>query len=1155
VLALAIAASPAGAALRVANSFAVGSPEAIAVDESSGDVYVVSTQEPVSLKRFDSAGAPEPFTAVGSYVAGNELTGTTAGPFVFDTSGSAIEVAVDNSGGLNDGNIYVTESGGGAVDVFASSGEYLGNITEAAGGPFNEPCGVAVDSSGKVYVGDFGGSVDRYVPTADPPTNSDYDAQILGVESPCSVAADSTGAVYASTWSSGPLMKYNASDFGTANPGASVDVSSNAVAVDLSTNDVYVDEGESVARFGSAGSLIATFGMGEVVPISRALAVHGAAGNVYVADPSNGKVQLFAPQPAMQPITIFGQHTAILPGTAVSDGFDVSYHFEYSADGVSWTKAPVPNGVATGAPGSVPLSQEVKGLVGSQLYHVRLFAGRPEAGGGGLTSEEVTFTTLASPPEISGTGASVVTATEATLRAFVNPDNEATSYHFEYVSDANFQASAYAHATRTPALDVSIGSGGTMVPVSRLVTGLTPGTKYHIRVVATNPTGVTPGEEGKDRVFTTYPAPREGLPDDRAYELVSPADSNGQIPVGKVLNSSSLPNAGVFNYSLISSDESSPLSAMFYVSSGSLPGLGGAGTSDRYEAVRGENGWTTRYIGQSGAQAEYPSPGSASPDLGYSFLQVQSPSERGSFKAGCERCTFLRHPDGSYTRVGEGDLATNLEANGKWITSGGTHVIFSSLGKLESNAPVASVEAIYDRTPEGLHVISLLPGNVTPPNTTSTYLGSSADGSAVAFRNGTTLYLRRNNAETLTIATGNTTFAGLSRNGSRIFFLKGATTSNQITRGELFVCNTDEGSCAGAGPTHPAVQIGAAGAPVVVVVNVSSDGSHVYFVSPSVLTGAEENANAEKAVLNAQNFYVRSGSGIRFIGSLKEADVVGTGTTGPHVNGLGLWTESVLSTGNLAQGVGNDPSRTTPDGSVLVFQSRANLTAYDSGGHSEVYRYTAGDLSCVSCSPSNAAASSDAGLEDPTGLEQESPVLSRVEIANVTTNGKTVFFETGDALVAGDGNGNGDVYEWEAEGVGGCTAAGGCLGLISSGQSSRRSYLYGMTADGHDVFFWTAGALVAQDHNQGTPTIYDARVGGGFPPPSEEQPPCQGDACQGQASGPPSLAAPGSSAGAGSGNVKQHRHGKKKHKKHKKKHHHNAKHQHSRTGIHRRTGR
>jgi hypothetical protein len=120
----------------------------------------------------------------------------------------------------------------------------------------------------------------------------------------------------------------------------------------------------------------------------------------------------------------------------------------------------------------------------------------------------------------------------------------------------------------------------------------------------------------------------------------------------------------------------------------------------------------------------------------------------------------------------------------------------------------------------------------------------------------------------------------------------------------------------------------------------------------------------------------------------------------------------------------------------------------------------------------------------------------------MSSDGSEVFFQTTAALLPEDGNSVLDVYEWQEQGEGGCLRAGGCLALISSGQSDNPSYIYSMSADGHDVFFSTLEKLVSSDVT-GSPSIYDARVDGGFPG-SIERGSCRGDACQGLGASPPS---------------------------------------------------
>jgi hypothetical protein len=82
-----------------------------------------------------------------------------------------------------------------------------------------------------------------------------------------------------------------------------------------------------------------------------------------------------------------------------------------------------------------------------------------------------------------------------------------------------------------------------------------------------------------------------------------------------------------------------------------------------------------------------------------------------------------------------------------------------------------------------------------------------------------------------------------------------------------------------------------------------------------------------------------------------------------------------------------------------------------------------------------------------------------------------------------------NVYEWEADGTGSCATSGGCVYVISDGQSTTGSALGSTTPSGNDVFFTTEDQLVPQD-TDGYDDIYDARVGGGFPAPATPPAPC-----------------------------------------------------------------
>jgi hypothetical protein len=229
-------------------------------------------------------------------------------------------------------------------------------------------------------------------------------------------------------------------------------------------------------------------------------------------------------------------------------------------------------------------------------------------------------------------------------------------------------------------------------------------------------------------------------------------------------------------------------------------------------------------------------------------------------------------------------------------------------------------------------------------------------------------------------------------------------------------------------------------------------------------------------------------------------------------DGLGLWTEQV------ADQLARDPSRTSPDGSVLLFQSRAEITGYEESEFPQIYRYDsdAGRLHCISCIPTGTSATGGAGLQTITFDSLAPPPLGpNGFVNNLTPDGKRVFFESAEALVSTDTDEVNDVYEWEEEGVGSCDRAGGCVYLLSSGQSSRENFLYAHSQSGDDVFFTTEDALTDADTG-GAVSIYDAKIGGGFPG-STKPDPCIADGCRPTVTPTPSF--PGPVAG-GEGNVR-----------------------------------
>ncbi len=262
----------------------------------------------------------------------------------------------------------------------------------------------------------------------------------------------------------------------------------------------------------------------------------------------------------------------------------------------------------------------------------------------------------------------------------------------------------------------------------------------------------------------------------------------------------------------------------------------------------------------------------------------------------------------------------------------------------------------------------------------------------------------------------------------------------------------------------------------------------------------------------------------KMIASLAPLDMGGEGFAGP----------SAAATSPLLRA-----SRVSPDGSVAAFQSVASLTGYDNhdaaNGEAvvEVYVYDANsdELQCVSCKPSGARPLGQP-LQQAFGAREDEPVTNgprRIWTAawlttarqitytprNLSDDGGRLFFNAFDALVPQDTNGQQDVYEWEAQGVGHCADAGGCLSLISSGKGRKKSEFVDATPGGRDVFFSTESSLVPKDPRPDRYLRCTRRWR--LPPPPPGPPTCIGDACQ-SVPAAPSASKPASASFKGAGN-------------------------------------
>jgi hypothetical protein len=267
-------------------------------------------------------------------------------------------------------------------------------------------------------------------------------------------------------------------------------------------------------------------------------------------------------------------------------------------------------------------------------------------------------------------------------------------------------------------------------------------------------------------------------------------------------------------------------------------------------------------------------------------------------------------------------------------------------------------------------------------------------------------------------------------------------------------------------------------------------------------------------------------------------------------------------------------ARVSPDGRYLAFMSERSLTGYDNRDavsgkpDMEVYLYDAVSkrLVCTSCNPTgsrpvgiemaefsvfgkeprpNLAAVANGGSSGGTfgarnWVAANLPAANKVNEGGfgnalyqprlLSDNGR-LFFGSSDALMSQDVNGNEDVYEFEPEGVGGCTASsvtfnpksGGCVGLISSGTSPEESGFMDASRSGGDVFFLTESRLTSQDYDTALDVYVAHECSASVPcvAPPVSSPPCSsGDSCKTAPAPQPSIfGAPSSATFVGAGNI------------------------------------
>jgi phosphodiesterase/alkaline phosphatase D-like protein len=207
------------------------------------------------------------------------------------------------------------------------------------------------------------------------------------------------------------------------------------------------------------------------------------------AGTSRGSDQTFvtsaAPTVTTKAASSVTDSSARLNGSVNPNGQATSVYFEFGTSTSYGTKTPAASaGAGTSARN---MAAAVSALTGGATYHFRIVA---TSAAGTTLGTDLTFTTTGRPVPQTGIPGNV-TGTSAMLNGTVDPNGHTTSWYFEYG-----KTTAYGTKTASQNAGSTKGAQAVSVPIS----GLTPGTSYHFRLVATSSAGTA---YGVDAAFTT----------------------------------------------------------------------------------------------------------------------------------------------------------------------------------------------------------------------------------------------------------------------------------------------------------------------------------------------------------------------------------------------------------------------------------------------------------------------------------------------------------------------------------------------------------------------------------------------------------------------------------------------------------------------------
>ena len=601
---------------------------ALAIDNSNtyskGRVYVALTHPFNDIEVYDAKRRPVDLPATASYIDANRLTGTPSGSF-----GSVGGVTV----GL-EGNLYVVDLGRNVIDEFDSTGTFIRSFSGVGAPEAFTPQGtVAIDpTNGNVMVDTGEEGVDQLA-VDEFDSSGNYVGAITGtgpsestpfvvLANAGGLAVNSSGYVYVAE---GPGENV---DIFTPNSTILPKVTYHNVSSPTATSGTLA---ASVAPSGGAGISECQFEYGEEegnyglgsVPCEASTAPPYSAATEVGAKVSSlttgatyhyrvvvktasatkyGADQTYTPQLVLglstNAVTEITESGATLTASFLGNGEDTSYYFEWgstAAYGNKTAEADAPDSTT-----ETPLSTALTGLAPYTTYHYRVAATN---GSGTSYGEDRYFTTTPGRPSVKES-ATVVHADGAELEGAINPNGAETSYKFEYVTAEEFERSKWTHAATAMGSEPDIGMSKEAADVKTHLSGFWRMPHLTITVSSPSirsaklhpfvPSPRSPSPWGN----TDAPCPNASLRqhtgaaqllDCRAYELVSAPNTAG-FDVESNLTAGQTPFAGY---------PEAKGRVLYGIHDGGIPGTGSPTNRglDPYLAIRGDEGWSTSYVG------------------------------------------------------------------------------------------------------------------------------------------------------------------------------------------------------------------------------------------------------------------------------------------------------------------------------------------------------------------------------------------------------------------------------------------------------------------------------------------------------------------------------------------------------------------------------